>query len=107
VREAGNGREALDRLQQGKPDVILLDLMMPEMDGFAVVAALQKDAGWRDIPVIVITSLDLDAKDRARLNSGVQSVLVKERFQPADLVERIRRLVHSKPAVVNRMEAAS
>jgi CheY-like chemotaxis protein len=68
---------------------------------------LQKDAGWRDIPVIVITSLDLDAKDRARLNSGVQSVLVKERFQPADLVERIRRLVDSKPAVVNRMEAAS
>ena len=87
--------------------MILLDLMMPEMDGFAVVAALQKGAGWRDIPVIVITSLDLDAKDRARLNSGVQSVLVKERFQPADLVERIRRLVHSNPPVSNEMEAAS
>jgi len=98
VREAKNGCEALKRIQESKPDVILLDLMMPEMDGFAVVAALQKEAGWRDIPVIVITSLDLDAKDRARLNSGVQSVLVKERFRPADLVERIRRLVHSKPA---------
>jgi len=107
VREAGNGREALDRLQQGKPDVILLDLMMPEMDGFAVVAALQKEAGWRDIPVIVITSLDLDGKHRERLNAGVQFVLVKERFQPTDLVERIRRLVHSKPPVVSRMEAAS
>jgi CheY-like chemotaxis protein len=87
--------------------VILLDLMMPEMDGFAVVAALQKEGTWRDIPVIVITSLDLDAKDRARLNSGVHSVLVKERFQPADLVERIRRLVNSKTAVSNEMEAAS
>jgi signal transduction histidine kinase/CheY-like chemotaxis protein len=107
VREAENGREALKRIQENKPDVILLDLMMPEMDGFAVVAALQKEASWRDIPVIVITSLDLDAKDRARLNSGVQSVLVKERFQPADLVERIRRLVHSKPAVNTEMEAAS
>ena len=41
--------------------MILLDLMMPEMDGFAVVAALQKEPGWRDIPVIVITSLDLSA----------------------------------------------
>jgi CheY-like chemotaxis protein len=81
--------------------------MMPEMDGFAVVAALQKDAGWRDIPVIVITSLDLDAKDRARLNAGVQSVLVKERFRPADVVERIRRLVHKKPEVISEMEAAS
>ena len=107
VREAENGREALKRIEENKPDVILLDLMMPEMDGFAVVAALQKEAGWRDIPVIVITSLDLDAKDRARLNAGVQSVLVKERFQPADLVERIRRLVHSKPPVLSGMEAAS
>jgi adenylate cyclase len=107
VREAENGREALKRIQESKPDVILLDLMMPEMDGFAVVAALQKEAAWRDIPVIVITARDLDAKDRARLNSGVQSVLVKERFRPADLVERIRRLVHSKPAVSNGMEAAS
>jgi CheY-like chemotaxis protein len=98
---------ALALLKDARPDVILLDLMMPEMDGFAVVAALQKEARWRDIPVIVITSLDLDAKDRERLNAGVQFVLVKERFQPADLVERIRRLVHSKPAVSNRMEAAS
>ena len=87
--------------------MILLDLMMPEMDGFAVVAALQKEAAWRDIPVIVITARDLDAKDRERLNAGVQFVLVKERFRPADLVERIRRLVHSKPPVSTEMEAAS
>src|SRR3989475_2715108 len=108
VREAANGREALDRLQQGKPDVILLDLMMPEMDGFAVVAALQKEPAWRDIPVIVITALDLDAKDHERLNAGVQFVLVKERFRPADLVERVRWLVQKKPASVsNGMEAAS
>jgi signal transduction histidine kinase/CheY-like chemotaxis protein len=106
VREAENGRVALKCIQESKPDVILLDLMMPEMDGFAVVAALQKEAGWRDIPVIVITSLDLDAKDRERLNAGVQFVLVKERFRPADLVERIRRLVQRKP-VSNAMEAAS
>ena len=87
--------------------MILLDLMMPEMDGFAVVAALQKDAGWRDIPVIVITARDLDAKDRERLDAGVQSVLVKETFRPADLVERIRRLVQNKLPTGNEMEAAS
>jgi len=93
--------------KRAKPDVILLDLMMPEMDGFAVVAALQKEAAWRDIPVIVITARALDAKDRARLSSGVQSVLVKERFRPADLVERIRRLAQKKPEVISGMEAAS
>jgi adenylate cyclase len=51
VREAENGRVALSRIQENKPDVILLDLMMPEMDGFAVVAALQKEAHWQDIPL--------------------------------------------------------
>ena len=81
--------------------------MMPEMDGFQVVAALHGDSGWRDIPVVVITARDLDAADRERLNSGVQSVLVKEMFQPGELVERIRRLVQVKPAANVGMEAAS
>jgi CheY-like chemotaxis protein len=98
---------ALALLKDARPDVILLDLMMPEMDGFAVVAALQKEPRWRDVPFIVITARDLDAKDRERLNSGVQSVLVKETFRPTDLVERIRRLVDTGPTVNNGMEAAS
>jgi GAF domain-containing protein/CheY-like chemotaxis protein len=107
VQEAANGREALAHLQTDQPDVILLDLMMPEMDGFAVVAALQKEPHWRDIPVIVITARDLDAQDRERLNSGVQSVLVKEAFRPGELVERIRRLARSEPIISSGMEAAS
>jgi CheY-like chemotaxis protein len=106
VQEAANGREALARLQNCKPDVIVLDLMMPEMDGFAVVAALQKETRWRDIPVIVITARDLDTQDRERLNSGVQSVLVKDMFRPAELVERIRRLVGGA-SVNSGKEAAS
>jgi CheY-like chemotaxis protein len=95
VQEAANGREALTCLKDERPDLILLDLMMPEMDGFQLVAALQKEHGWRDIPVIVITSMDLTAADRARLNSGIESVLVKNSFEPRELVDRIRRLVHA------------
>jgi signal transduction histidine kinase/DNA-binding response OmpR family regulator len=98
VREAANGREALLRLREEVPDLILLDLMMPEMDGFQVVAALHGDPAWRDIPVVVITARDLSAEDRERLNSGVESVLVKERFQPSELVERIRALVLRRPS---------
>jgi hypothetical protein len=67
----------------------------------------KKEADRRDIPVIVITSLDLNTKDRERLNACVQFALIKETFQPADLVERIRRLAHSKPPVLSGMEVAS
>jgi signal transduction histidine kinase/DNA-binding response OmpR family regulator/HAMP domain-containing protein len=107
VEEAANGRDALALLRDTRPDVILLDLMMPEMDGFAVVAALQKEPRWRDIPVVVVTARDLDTADRERLNSGVQSVLVKEAFRPVELVERIRRLARSKPQAGSQMEVAS
>jgi signal transduction histidine kinase/CheY-like chemotaxis protein len=106
VQEAANGREALAHLRESRPDVILLDLMMPEMDGFGVVAALQKEPEWKNIPVIAITARDLDAADRERLNSGVRSVLVKEQFRPAELVERIRGLMR-RTADEIRAEAAS
>jgi CheY-like chemotaxis protein len=97
VREAANGRDALRSIQARRPDLILLDLMMPEMDGFDLVAALQQDSGWRNIPVVVVTSMDLSAGDRDRLNSGIRSVLVKNTFAPRELVERVRQLIHSAP----------
>jgi CheY-like chemotaxis protein len=62
------------------------------MDGFQVVAALQAEAVWRDIPVVVITSLDLSAEDRARLNTGVERILLKDAFDPAYLVTQVRTL---------------
>ena len=91
--QAENGLVALDRLAQELPDIILLDLMMPEMDGFQFITALQAQPAWRNIPVIVITALDLTAADRARLNSGVETILLKDSFDPAQLVEIVRRLV--------------
>jgi len=93
ISEAENGQVALERLKQEAPDLILLDLMMPDMDGFQLVARMQEDPVLQDIPVIVVTARDLTAADRERLNSGVQTVLLKETFLPAELVERIRRLI--------------
>ena len=89
VVEAENGRIALQRLAQELPDLVLLDLMMPEMDGFAVVAALQGNLAWRSIPVVVVTALDLTAEDHRRLNGGVEQILSKHAVTPAELRERI------------------
>jgi adenylate cyclase len=93
VNQAENGLVALDRLAEEPPDIILLDLMMPEMDGFQFITALQARPVWRNIPVIVITALDLTAADHTRLNSGVEGILLKDYFDPAELVAIVRRLV--------------
>jgi len=93
VKGANGGAEGLKMIRESAPDLILLDLMMPDMDGFQLVAKLQEDPALQDIPVIVVTARDLTAADRERLNSGVQTVLLKETFLPTELVDRIRRLV--------------
>jgi adenylate cyclase len=107
VSEAENGKVAIDRLKEIEPDLILLDLMMPEMDGFQFVAALQEQPAWSRIPVIVITARDLSAEDRKRLNSGVELILLKESFNPSDLVDRVRQLVEKRPQPQAVPEAAS
>jgi adenylate cyclase len=93
VTEADNGRVALEMLAKEIPDIILIDLMMPEMDGFQLITALRERPDWRRIPVIVITALDLTAADRARLNSGVEGILLKNSFDPAHLVQTVRQAV--------------
>jgi CheY-like chemotaxis protein len=101
VREAANGRVALEQLDDDVPDVILLDLMMPEMDGFQFVSALRDHAEWRSIPIIVITSLDLTTADREKLKSNVAEILSKESFEAGQLIDIIRR-IRAKSSVVEK-----
>jgi signal transduction histidine kinase/DNA-binding response OmpR family regulator/uncharacterized protein YigA (DUF484 family) len=76
--EAENGAVALERLGTIEPDLMLLDLVMPELDGFAVVARLREDPAWRSLPVVVVTGKDLTAEDRDRLNGSVATVFHKD-----------------------------
>ena len=101
VRTAENGRAALDAIAEQRPGVILLDLMMPEMDGFEFVSALRQQPEGRNIPIVVITAKELTTDDRRRLNGYVSRVLQKGAFQIEDLLSEVGRLVitrvRSKP----------
>jgi adenylate cyclase len=77
VSEATDGRDALTRLNEARPDAIILDLMMPEMDGFEFLEEIRRKAEWRDIPVVVVTAKELTAEDRDRLNVGVERIIQK------------------------------
>jgi CheY-like chemotaxis protein len=77
VTEATDGRDALTRLSEARPDAIILDLMMPEMDGFEFLEEMRRAAEWRDIPIVVVTARDLTAEDRDRLNGSVERIIQK------------------------------
>jgi len=98
VSEAENGRIGLAALAEKLPDLILLDLMMPEVDGFQFVQELRKVPQWMEIPVIVVTARDLSQAERDELNSAVQDVFAKGGLDRDALLEQIREAVVSNTA---------
>lgn len=89
VREATNGKEALQQIAAEQPDLILLDLMMPEMNGFELVAEIQKNKAWASIPVIVVTAKDITPEERKQLNGYVQYILNKGTYSQSMLIEQV------------------
>jgi hypothetical protein len=97
VTEAENGQVAIDSLTAACADVIILDLMMPEMDGFEFMDKLRGRPDWQDIPVVVITAKDLTEEDRDRLNGGVERII-----QKSDRDEMLRQLSRAISRCVKR-----
>jgi CheY-like chemotaxis protein/anti-sigma regulatory factor (Ser/Thr protein kinase) len=95
VTKAGNGREALHLLAGIRPALILLDLMMPVMDGFDFLLEMRTHAEWQDIPVIVLTAKDLTDEDRHILSGRVEQVLEKGSYSREQLMQLIRKAVAS------------
>jgi CheY-like chemotaxis protein len=87
VSEAENGQVAVEAIAAARPDVIILDLMMPKMDGFEFLHELRSRPEWHDIPVVVVTAKDLTQEDRDRLNGGVERII-----QKSDRDEMLRQL---------------
>jgi threonine synthase len=93
IVEAHTGTEGLALIRNDRPDLVLLDLMMPDMDGFAVLDQLKVDDDLEDLPVIVITAKELGRADRERLQGQIQMLLQKGSFMDEDLLEGIHGLL--------------
>jgi CheY-like chemotaxis protein len=91
LREAADGEEALERIAARRPDAIVLDLMMPKLDGFAVLERLQGDPATRRIPVIVLTARALMAAERSLLQRRAVSLLEKNDYSGEELRSLVQR----------------
>jgi CheY-like chemotaxis protein len=94
LREAASGTEALAMIAARQPDVLVLDLKMPGLDGFGVLDRLLESPETRDLPVVVLTGRDLSASERRFLSQRSAALLEKSRYSG----DRLRRLVHDAPA---------
>ena len=92
VLEAVNGWEGLERLKDEVPRLILLDMMMPRLDGFDFVSRLRSEARWAQVPVIVITAKELTTSERQRLSRHVQRIFQKGSYSRSDLLDEVARL---------------
>jgi threonine synthase len=91
--EADDGKAALDLVKKELPDLVILDLMMPELDGFSVLDALRSDPTTASIPVIVVTAKELTNKEKERLEGQIQSLMQKGDFMSDELLSEVRALI--------------
>ena len=92
VSEAGDGRSGLDAVRRRPPDLVVLDLLMPGVDGFAFVDELRSDPGTAGVPVVVLTSATLSQAERELLNARVSHLAQKGELDRERFVELVRRL---------------
>ena len=93
VIQAENGLVAMEKMAETKPDLILLDLIMPQMNGYEFVAELHKNSKWQSIPIVVVTASDVTIEDRVRLDGYVEKVLPKRALTEEALLAEIRDVI--------------
>jgi PAS domain S-box-containing protein len=91
--EAANGREGLSFLERSRPTLVLLDLMMPDMDGFEVLEAMRREEAWRDIPVVVVTAKDPSREELDWLRTHAERVFLKGAYDCEELIEILHGLI--------------
>jgi threonine synthase len=93
ISEASDGKEGLALIRKEQPDLIVLDLMMPELDGFSVIEALKADQATADIPIIVSSAKELTEEEKGRLKGQIQSLMQKGDFMSDDFLDEVRSII--------------
>jgi DNA-binding response OmpR family regulator len=93
LKHAVNGRDAIDIIHDYKPDLILLDIMMPEMNGMEVLHYLKSEPKTEKIPVFILTALGQSKDREAGLNAGAADYIVKSELMPKEIMEKIKGLL--------------
>jgi CheY-like chemotaxis protein len=95
VRSAGNGKEALEELARRRPDVLLLDLMMPVMDGFETLHQIRENPDTKDLPVIIVTAKDLSPQEREELALNTSRIIQKDGLDRDRILRELRESLRS------------
>ncbi len=97
VKIAFNGKEGLEMLYKEKPDLVLIDIVMPQKDGFETIAEMKNDEAFKDIPVIIISNSGQPVElDKAR-EMGVQDWLIKTDFDPQEVIQKVNKALAPRP----------
>lgn len=107
VIEAENGIQALMKLKDHSPAIIISDLMMPEMDGFELVHQLRQHGQWRAIPIVILTAKEITAEEHQKLNGGVIKIFKKGSYQSLDLLSEVNNLLRKAIARHKNQQAKS
>lgn len=93
LREAANANDAIQMIRDDLPDLILVDLVMPEIDGFQLVQQIRNEADWQKIPIIIVTAKDLSDEERDRLQGNIQAIIRKDSLEGAELILRLKQIL--------------
>jgi DNA-binding response OmpR family regulator len=93
---AENGRIGVEKIKEFKPDVVLLDILMPEMDGFEVLKTVKSDPETKDIPILILSNLGQEDHIEKGLSLGAIGYIVKSQYTPSKVVEKIKEACEGK-----------
>lgn len=96
IESATDGEEALQKAKEAKPNVVLLDIMMPKINGLDVLKMLKSDDETKDIPVILLTALIQDVDKQKGLAYGADDYIVKSETMPGEVIEKIQKVLEKK-----------